>query len=118
MTIRPADPFASEYPKVDMSLVMTLSATLACPVDCTRVTSRPSPIAGNLGLLNSAGRPPTQLATRPQSRLYRTVHTRAFTSVCFQSSRFFKAAIQHVGFLKKQESREAVVVVRDKKPTK
>ena len=44
-----------------MSLVMTLSATDACPVDCTLVTSLPSPIAGNLGLLNSAGRPVTQL---------------------------------------------------------
>ena len=61
-----------------MSLVMTLSATLACPVDCTRVTSRPSPIAGNLGLLNSAGRPPTQLATRRQSRTY-LYHTHSQT---------------------------------------
>ena len=56
-----AAPFASEYPKVAMSLVMTLSATDAWPVDCTLVTSLPSPIAGNFGLLNSAGRPVAQL---------------------------------------------------------
>eukprot|EP00982_Pelagococcus_subviridis_P003274 24777-Pelagococcus_subviridis.AAC.4 len=50
-----------------MSFVTTFNATDACPVLCTLVTSLPSPIAGNFGFENSAGRPLKKLAICPSS---------------------------------------------------
>eukprot|EP00959_Pyramimonas_sp_CCMP1952_P084144 1759692-Pyramimonas_sp.AAC.1 len=45
---------------------MTLRLTVATPVDFTRVTSRPCPIAGNLASVNSAGFPAAN--TRPNRK--------------------------------------------------
>jgi hypothetical protein len=58
----PPPPHASctvptSYPNASMSLSRTLTCAATWPPEATRVTSRPSPLAGNSGSANSAGIP-------------------------------------------------------------